>query len=128
MEEKRTYEGMVEEWISTYKSCAQFEDQIRQGKIAEEEIEEYLQEKARLIVCLGNLFAIKSIEEKGTYEIDFINSLYADVKFDMEEKEVELSEFDSNYIFEMIKEMEKDFIEAEEKIQDVEFTEVEEEE
>lgn len=128
MEEKRTYEGMIKDWIDTYKTCAQFEEQIKQGLIAEEEVEEYLQEKARLIVCLGNLFAIKSIEEKGIYELDFINSLYADVKFDMKEKEVELSEFDSNYIFEMIKEMEKDFLEVEEQVQDVEFTEVKEEE
>lgn len=131
-QQERTYEGMIKEWVLTYKTCLNFEDQIKQGMIQEEEIEEYLKEKARLIVCLANLFALKSIEEKGDFELEYIvNELYADVKNSMKEEEVDLTDFDDNYIANMLVEMEKDFLTFEtenaEPVQ-VGLVEVEEEE
>ena len=110
-QQQKTYESMMKEWILTYKTCSAFEEQIRAGLIAEEEIEEYLQEKARLIVCLGNLFAIKSIEEKGDFELEYIeNELFKEVKEEMAKEEAGLSDFDNAYIGDMLKEMEKDFL------------------
>lgn len=110
-QQQKTYESMMKEWILTYKTCSVFEEQIRAGLIAEEEIEEYLQEKARLIVCLGNLFAIKSIEEKGDFELEYIeNELFKEVKEEMAKEEAGLSDFDNAYIGDMLKEMEKDFL------------------
>ena len=110
-QQQKTYESMMKEWILTYKTCSVFEEQIRAGLIAEEEVEEYLQEKARLIVCLGNLFAIKSIEEKGDFELEYIeNELFKEVKEEMAKEEAGLSDFDNAYIGDMLKEMEKDFL------------------
>lgn len=114
-QQQRTYEGMIKDWIETYKFCAIFEEQIRAGLIEDTEVEEYLQEKARLIVCLGNLFAVKSIEVKEMYDVEYIKELYAGVKKDLEEQEASLSDFDNAYIDDMILAMEKDFLAAAEE-------------
>ena len=119
MEQKKTYEGMMKEWIETYKYCMTFEDQIKAGLIEDAEIEDYLKEKARLIVCLGNLFAIKSVEDKQAYDKEYIGELFANVKVQMEEQETKLTDFDNAYIDEMINEMEKDFIQAESEEEEV---------
>ncbi len=111
-QQQRTYEGMIKDWIETYKFCAIFEEQIRAGLIEDAEVEEYLQEKARLIVCLGNLFAVKSIEVKEMYDVEYIKELFADVKKDLGEQEASLSDFDNAYIDDMILAMEKDFLQA----------------
>ena len=125
-QQQRTYEGMIKDLIETYKFCAIFEEQIRAGLIEDAEVEEYLQEKARLIVCLGNLFAVKSIEVKEMYDVEYVKELYAGVKKDLEEQEASLSDFDNAYIDDMILAMEKDFLQAAEP--EAEETQIEEEE
>ena len=115
MEEQITYESMMKEWVNTYQYCLAFEQQIKEQEIAEEEINEYLQEKARLIVCLGNLFAIKTVSEQGKYDVQFAQDLFANFKVEIGNNGLQLSEFDDQYIAEMIVEMEQDFIEAQEE-------------
>lgn len=109
---KRTYESMVVDWVQTYGYCLNLEEQIKQGMIEEQEIEEYLKEKARLIVCLANLFAVKSLEEKNTYDKDYVMELFEGLKEELDKKELKLTDFDDNYITEMMTEMEKDLIEV----------------
>ena len=111
-QQKRTYESMVIDWVQTYGYCLNLEEQIKQGMIEEQEIEEYLKEKARLIVCLANLFAVKSLEEKNTYDKDYAMELFEGLKEELDKKELKLTDFDDNYITEMMTEMEKDLIEV----------------
>lgn len=118
MEETRTYESMIDEWIETYKYCLNFENQIPENSISEEDLDGYLQEKAKLIVCLGNLFAIKCISEKAQYDIEFVKQIFEQFKEYTETKEVKLTDFDNNYISEMIIEMQQDFSEKKEETEE----------
>ena len=115
MEKEKTYEGMMDEWIDTYIYCLKFEQQIQEQEIPEEEINEYLQEKAKLIVCLGNLFAIKCMSEKQKYDLEFVQKLFDDFKIQMAARDTALTEFDGQYVQEMIEEMAKDFEEQPEE-------------
>ena len=106
------YKDMIQEWVKAYKYCLTYEQLISMGLVEDDEIEEYLQEKARLIICAGNLFIVKCAEDKGKFDKEYIAELFEGLKEELAKEDVKLTDFDDQYISDMLNEMEKDYIEA----------------
>ena len=121
------YNEMIQEWVKAYKYCLSYEQQISMGLVEDDEIEEYLQEKARLIICTGNLFLVKCAEDKGEYNKEYIAELFEGLKEELAKEDVKLSDFDDQYISDMLEEMEEDYIEAKKEIEESESEETSEE-
>ena len=112
------YKDMIQEWVKAYKYCLTYEAQIHMGLVEDDEIEEYLQEKARLIICAGNLFIVKCAEDKGKYDKEYIAELYEGLKEELAKEDAKLTDFDEQYISDMLDEMEEDYLEAKKEVEE----------
>lgn len=105
--EKMSYEEVIKSWIEAYKFCILYEANIALGaKISQEELRDYLNNKATLIVSTAGIFATQSIEIKGEYNKDYALELYKGLKTELDKEGISLMEFDEKYIEQMIDEFE----------------------
>ena len=110
-EQKMSYEEIMEAWVEAYKFCIKFEAAIALGeKASEEEMNEYLESKATLIVTTANIFVTKCMDDKGEFDKGYINELYGQLKETLNKEGIKLLSFDEKYIQEMIDELDESMI------------------
>ena len=106
-EQKMSYEEIMEAWAEAYKFCIKFEAAIALGeKASEEEMNEYLESKATLIVTTADIFVTKCMDDKGKFDKGYINEL----KETLNKEGFKLLSFDEKYIQEMIDELDESMI------------------
>lgn len=104
------YEEVMDAWINAYRFCLSYESKIVSEKVPEEEFEEYLNDKAKLIVSTVDILLTKCVDDKGTYDKEYIEELYTGFKNKLQEQEIELIPFDKDYIDKMVKELDEDIL------------------
>lgn len=105
--ERMSYEEVIKSWIEAYKFCILYEANIASGtKVLQEDLDDYLNNKATLITSTIGIFATQSMEIKGEYNKDYVLELYEGLKTELGKEEISLMEFDEKYIAEMIDEFE----------------------
>lgn len=110
-EQKMSYEEIMEAWVEAYKFCIKFEAAIALGeKASEEEMTEYLESKATLIVTTADIFVTKCMDDKGEFDKGYINELYSQLKEILNKEGIKLLSFDEKYIQEMIDELDESMI------------------
>ena len=110
-EQKMSYEEIMEAWIEAYKFCIKFEAAIALGeKASEEEMNEYLESKATLIVTTADIFVTKCMDDKGEFDKGYINELYGQLKETLNKEGIKLLSFDEEYIQGMIDELDESMI------------------
>lgn len=110
-EQKMSYEEIMEAWVEAYKFCIKFEAAIALGeKASEEEMNEYLESKATLIVTTADIFVTKCMDDKGEFDKGYINELYDQLKETLNKEGIKLLSFDEKYIQEMIDELDESMI------------------
>lgn len=110
-EQKMSYEEIMEAWAEAYKFCIKFEAAIALGeKASEEEMSEYLESKATLIVTTADIFVTKCMDDKGKFDKGYINELYGQLKETLNKEGIKLLSFDEKYIQEMIDELDESMI------------------
>lgn len=110
-EQKMSYEEIMEAWVEAYKFCIKFEAAIALGeKASEEEMNEYLESKATLIVTTADIFVTKCMDDKGEFDKGYINELYGQLKETLNKEGIKLLSFDEKYIQEMIDELDESMI------------------
>lgn len=110
-EQKMSYEEIMEAWVEAYKFCIKFEAAIALGeKASEEEMNEYLESKATLIVTTADIFVTKCMDDKGEFDKGYINELYGQLKEALNKEGIKLLSFDEKYIQEMIDELDESMI------------------
>ena len=76
----------------------------------EEEMNEYLESKATLIVTTADIFVTKCMDDKGKFDKGYINELYSQLKETLNKEGIKLLSFDEKYIQEMIDELDESMI------------------
>lgn len=110
---KMSYEEVIESWIEAYKFCISYEANIALGtKVLQEDLDDYLNNKATLITSTAEIFATQSMEMKGEYNKEYILELYEGLKTELGKEGISLMEFDEKYIAEMIDKFEDALKEA----------------
>lgn len=110
-EQRMSYEEIMEAWVEAYKFCIKFEAAIALGeKASEEEMNEYLESKATLIVTTADIFVTKCMDDKGKFDKGYINELYSQLKETLNKEGIKLLSFDEKYIQEMIDELDESMI------------------
>ena len=110
---KMSYEEVIESWIEAYKFCISYEANIALGtKVLQEDLDDYLNNKATLITSTAEIFATQSMEMKGEYNKEYVLELYEGLKTELGKEGVSLMEFDEKYIAEMIDKFEDALKEA----------------
>lgn len=110
-EQKMSYKEIMEAWVEAYKFCIKFEAAIALGeKASEEEMNEYLESKATLIVTTADIFVTKCMDDKGEFDKGYINELYGQLKETLNKEGIKLLSFDEKYIQEMIDELDESMI------------------
>lgn len=110
---KMSYEEVIESWIEAYKFCISYEANIALGtKVLQEDLDDYLNNKAALITSTVEIFATQSMEIKGEYNKEYILELYEGLKTELDKEGISLMEFDEKYIAEMIDKFEDALKEA----------------
>ena len=110
-EQKMSYEEIMEAWAEAYKFCIKFEAAIALGeKASEEEMNEYLESKATLIVSTADIFVTKCMDDKGEFDKGYINELYGQLKETLNKEGIKLLSFDEEYIQGMIDELDESMI------------------
>lgn len=100
---KMSYEEVIESWIEAYKFCISYEANIALGtKVLQEDLDDYLNNKATLITSTAEIFATQSMEIKGEYNKEYVLELYEGLKTELGKEGISLMEFDEKYIAEMI--------------------------
>ena len=108
------YNETVALWKEAYKFCLGYDARIgNDPEITQEDVNEYLKSKAELMVNLLKMFIIESMENKGTYDIDYMTELLATLEDEMTTEEIPMTTFDSNYMREIIVEAKEDYDNAE---------------
>ena len=102
-EQKMSYEEIMEAWAKAYKFCIKFEAAIALGeKASEEEMNEYLESKATLIVTTADIFVTKCMDDKGKFDKGYINELYSQLKETLNKEGIKLLSFDAKYLHALI--------------------------
>ena len=110
-EQKMSYEEIIEAWVEAYKFCIKFEAAIALGeKASEQEMNEYLESKATLIVSTADIFVTKCMDDKGKFDKGYINELYGQLKETLNKEGIKLLSFDEEYIQGMIDELDESMI------------------
>lgn len=110
---KMSYEEVIESWIEAYKFCISYEANIALGtKVLQEDLDDYLNNKATLITSTAEIFATQSMEMKGEYNKEYVLELYKGLKTELGKEGISLMEFDEKYIAEMIDKFEDALKEA----------------
>ena len=110
-EQKMSYEEIIEAWVEAYKFCIKFEAAIALGeKASEQEMNEYLESKATLIVSTADIFVTKCIDDKGKFDKEYINEQYKQLKEALNKEGIKLLSFDEEYIQGMIDELDESMI------------------
>ncbi len=110
---KMSYEEVIESWIEAYKFCISYEANIALGtKVLQEDLDDYLNNKAALITSTAEIFATQSMEIKGEYNKEYVLELYEGLKTELNREGISLMEFDEKYIAEMIDKFEDALKEA----------------
>ena len=110
-EQKMSYEEIIEAWVEAYKFCIKFEAAIALGEEAsEQEMNEYLESKATLIVSTADIFVTKCIDDKGKFDKEYINEQYKQLKEALNKEGIKLLSFDEEYIQGMIDELDESMI------------------
>lgn len=110
---KMSYEEVIESWIEAYKFCISYEANIALGtKVLQEDLDDYLNNKATLITSTAEIFATQSMEIKGEYNKEYVLELYEGLKTELGKEGISLMEFDEKYIAEMIDKFEDALKEA----------------
>ena len=110
-EQKMSYEEIIEAWVEAYKFCIKFEAAIALGEEAsEQEMNEYLESKATLIVSTADIFVTKCIDDKGKFDKEYINEQYKQLKEVLNKEGIKLLSFDEEYIQGMIDELDESMI------------------
>lgn len=110
---KMSYEEVIESWIEAYKFCISYEANIALGtKVLQEDLDDYLNNKATLITSTAEIFATQSMEMKGEYNKEYVLELYEGLKTELGKEGISLMEFDEKYIAEMIDKFEDALKEA----------------
>lgn len=111
-QQKMSYEEVIESWVEAYKFCIRFEAAIAMGQEPEEdEMKDYLNNKAQLIVTTADIFITKCVNDKGAYDKEYVQELYEGLKTSLNEEGLKLLEFDENYIQNIIDEIDPAMIE-----------------
>ena len=106
-----SYEEIMEAWAEAYKFCIKFEAAIALGEEAsEQEMNEYLESKATLIVSTADIFVTKCIDDKGKFDKEYINEQYKQLKEALNKEGIKLLSFDEEYIQGMIDELDESMI------------------
>ena len=110
-EQKMSYEEIIEAWVEAYKFCIKFEAAIALGeKASEQEMNEYLESKATLIVSTADIFVTKCIDDKGKFDKEYINEQYKQLKEALNKEGIKLLSFDEEYIQGMLDELDESMI------------------
>ena len=110
-EQKMSYEEIIEAWVEAYKFCIKFEAAIALGEEAsEQEMNEYLESKATLIVSTADIFVTKCIDDKGKFDKEYINEQYKQLKEALNKEGIKLLSFDEEYIQGMLDELDESMI------------------
>ena len=110
IEEVMSYEDTVKLWKDIYKYCLGFDARIgNDPEITQEDIQEYLGQKATLMLNLLKMLIMESVENKGTYDVDYMMELLVDIEKQLETEETPMTTFDSHYMRETIEEAKEDF-------------------
>ena len=100
MNQERKYDTTIENWITTYQTCMIIENYIGKDEMDDEEVEQYLQEKSKLMSCLISTIVIRSITDKGEYNLQYAQELFNKIM-----EKVELVQFDIDYVNECLVEL-----------------------
>ena len=110
-EQKMSYEEIIEAWVEAYKFCIKFEAAIALGeKASEQEMNEYLESKATLIVSTADIFVTKCIDDKGKFDKEYINEQYKQLKEALNKEGIKILSFDEEYIQGMLDELDESMI------------------
>ena len=109
-EENKTlsFEEILEQWSRAYAFCSAFELQYILGQVSEEEYQEFLTDKARLVVSLPQVLLTKCMADKDKFDKEYIDELYARFFEQLEKDGIELVDFDKEYIDDMMNRLEED--------------------
>ena len=109
-EENKTlsFEEILEQWTRAYAFCSVFELQYISGQVSEEEYQDFLTDKARLVVSVPQVLLTKCIADKDEFDKEYINELYSRFFEQLEKDGIELTDFDKEYIDDIINRLEED--------------------
>ena len=100
MSQEQKYDTTIENWITTYQTCMIIESFIGKDEMDDEEVEQYLQEKSKLMSCLISTIVIRTITDKEKYSLQYAQELFNKVM-----EKVELVQFDIDYVNECLVEL-----------------------
>ena len=103
-----SFEEILEQWSKAYAFCSVFELQYISGQVSEEEYQDFLTDKARLVVSVPQVLLTKCIADKDEFDKEYINELYSRFFEQLEKDGIELTDFDKEYIDDMMNRLEKD--------------------
>ena len=103
-----SFEEILEQWSKAYAFCSVFELQYISGQVSEEEYQDFLTDKARLVVSVPQVLLTKCIADKDEFDKEYINELYSCFFEQLEKDGIELTDFDKEYIDDMMNRLEKD--------------------
>ena len=103
-----SFEEILEQWSKAYAFCSVFELQYISGQVNEEEYQDFLTDKARLVVSVPQVLLTKCIADKDEFDKEYINELYSRFFEQLEKDGIELTDFDKEYIDDMMNRLEED--------------------
>ena len=104
-----SFEEILEQWSKAYSFCSAYELQCIIEDVDEEEYQEFLHDKARLIVSLPQVLLSKCIEDKDEFDKEYIDKLYIRFFEQLDRDGIELTDYDREYIDGMMNNLEEDF-------------------
>ena len=103
-----SFEEILEQWSKAYSFCSAYELQCIIEDVDEEEYQEFLHDKARLIVSLPQVLLSKCIEDKDKFDKEYIDKLYTRFFDQLDRDGIELTDYDREYIDGMMNRLEED--------------------
>ena len=103
-----SFEVILEQWSKAYAFCSVFELQYISGQVSEEEYQDFLTDKARLVVSVPQVLLTKCIADKDEFDKEYINELYSRFFEQLEKDGIELTDFDKEYIDDIMNRLEED--------------------
>ena len=103
-----SFEEILEHWTKAYAFCSAFEIQYILEQVSEEEYQDFLNDKAKLIVSVPQVLLTKCMTDKDRFDREYINELYGRFLGQLEKDKIELTDFDKKYIDNMIDNLEDD--------------------
>lgn len=103
-----SFEEILEQWSKAYAFCSVFELQYISGQVSEEEYQDFLTDKARLVVSLPQVLLTKCIEDKNEFDKEYIDRLYIRFFDQLDKDGIELTDFDKEYIDDIMNRLEED--------------------